>query len=159
MCIRDRDGTVACWGLNAADNQLVFGANQYKTVALADSGRTCAQRSTTDQLDCYRGVPAIGFAQWGGFGFKQISAGGTRTCGVSASGLGTCAVNMAFEFLFTGSWQRIEAGLDHACGLKPDGSLAVSYTHLDVYKRQLLLGVGGERRNGVRFTFASNLRK
>lgn len=132
-CAIGTDSKVTCWGNQATENNARFGNDDFRRLGLAMSGRSCALRIGSQDLWCYDPRTSGAQGSTSGWAVGTVSLGGNQMCWVNrAGGAGTAgaATCRYTSFLYAdgnsdipGPWQVFEAGLNHACGLKTDGTL------------------------------------
>ena len=139
-CALDASSTVTCWGSNSADYTNWLGplgagieVRKWRSIAINDNHVQAYSWPTTNPagtfswlLACQPG--ATGCYGWGfdaSRGVRDFSAQGTFTHVIDTGGkvLTGYGVNAGAPPDPNGPWLRVEGGLNHACGLKTDGSI------------------------------------
>jgi alpha-tubulin suppressor-like RCC1 family protein len=138
-CALGADGMVTCWGRNGANNQgintFAGDAMRYRQLAASLTGTVCGL-SSTQWRNYSAGTPVCSFLDSNGqvlFNEFQMSRNITHAignhldgiCVVSSNGSGACISHPNdIPPPPASSWQRLESGLNHQCGLKANGTLA-----------------------------------
>ena len=124
---------MVCWGLNGGPNTAAMDDRRWKQLSLAHDASICGIAADTSAVRCVRGIETPAnvpyTSPWPFFylthGPEDISLS-SQACGVRANGGQAQAHCNGFGIdnpTMSGNWRRLEAGVNHICGLKDNGSI------------------------------------